>query len=52
MPAKLFSSRVDFIQPSFRLKAFRFNAINVSAEWRGDTLLIHDKSRPWEKLAG
>jgi Transposase DDE domain group 1 len=49
---KIFASRVDFVQPTYRLKAFQFNMINVSAEWKGDTLLIHDRSRPWEKLAG
>jgi hypothetical protein len=49
---KLFASRVDFIQDTHRLKAFQFNLINVSAEWRGKTLLIHDQSRPWERLVG
>jgi hypothetical protein len=49
---KVFSRRVDFVEPTFRLKAFRFNAINVVAQWRGNSILIYDKSRPWEKLAG
>jgi hypothetical protein len=49
---KLFASRADFVLDTYRLKAFQFNVINVSAEWRGKTLLIHDRSRPWAKLLG
>ena len=47
---RLFAGRADFVEPTFRMKAFRFNVITVAAEWEGERLLIHDQSRPWEQL--
>lgn len=49
---RLFASRVDFVEETFRMKAFQFNVINVAAEWKKDLLVIYDQSRPWEKLVG
>lgn len=50
--AKTFAARVDFVHPTSRLKAFRFNCIAVAGEWHGGELVIHDASRPWERLLG
>ena len=36
----LFAKRVDFVEPTFRPKAFRTHVVSVSAEWKGDTLII------------
>lgn len=47
---RVFSKRVDFVEQSDRVKAFRYNFISVAAEWEGDTLVIHDETRPWEQL--
>jgi len=48
----MFAKRVDFVEPTFRLKAFRTHVVSVSAEWKGDTLIIFDQTKPWERLAG
>lgn len=48
----IFSQRADFVEPTFRLKAFRTHVVSVAAEWKGDTLLIHDNTKAWERLAG
>lgn len=48
----IFSKRADFVEPTFRLKAFRTHVVSVAAEWKGDTLLIHDNTKAWERLAG
>ena len=48
---KVFSEKVDFVEPTFRMKAFHYNFIAVSAQWMAETLLIHDTTREWEKLA-
>jgi hypothetical protein len=39
-------------EPTFRLKAFRTHVVSVAAEWKGDTLMIHDNTKAWERLAG
>jgi len=49
---ELFADRVDWIEETDRLKRFRYNVISVAGEWEGDTLMIHDESRPWEQLVG
>lgn len=52
----LFSSRVNWVEATDRMKTFRFNFISLSAEFiyndEGELeLMVHDTERDWEQLA-
>lgn len=47
---KVFAGMADFVKPEWRLKAFRLHVIMVSAQWEGETLIIFDTTRDWERL--